>query len=66
MLAEALGELLFDGVIIPLLRLPGALLAWAVHRRRSFKQVWLDGNSAFQILAGIGIHILWILLVIIS
>ena len=64
MFAEALGELLFDGIIIPLLRLPGALLAWALSRRRSFKQVWLEGDSGLQVLAGIGIHVLWIVLVI--
>ncbi len=65
MWAEAIAELLVVEVIAPLLRLPGALLAWAVRPRRTFKQVWMEGNFFLQFVAGIGIHILWIVLVVV-
>ncbi len=65
MIAEALFELLFRGVIVPLIRLPGALLVWALSRGKTFKTVWLEGDDILQFLAGIGIHILWIVLVIV-
>jgi len=65
MIGEALAELFFQGIVVPVLRLPGALLAWGVYRGRTFKTVWLEGNEILQVLAGISIHILWIALVVI-
>jgi hypothetical protein len=68
-IGEIFGQVMFEGlfkkVLLPALRLPGALLAWAVSRRRSFNQVWLDGDPVLQVLVGTGIHVLWIVLVII-
>ena len=68
-MGEIFGQVVFEGlfkkVLLPALRLPGALLAWAVSRRRSFNQVWLDGDPVLQVLVGTGIHVLWIVLVII-
>ncbi|MBK8613535.1 MAG: hypothetical protein IPN85_08560 [Flavobacteriales bacterium] len=64
MILEALVELFFRGIIVPLIRLPGALLVWAFTSGRTFKSVWLDGDDGVQFLIGIGIHILWVVLVI--
>jgi hypothetical protein len=65
MILEALVELFFRGIIVPLIRLPGAVLVWALTRGRTFKTVWLDGDEIAQFLVGVGIHVLWIVLVII-
>jgi hypothetical protein len=39
MILEALVELFFRGIIVPLIRLPGAVLVWALSRGRTFKTV---------------------------
>lgn len=57
---EALiGEVLVP-VLFKLIRLPGALLAWAIWHRRTWWQVWNEGNWFAQGLAGLVIHVAWI------
>jgi uncharacterized Tic20 family protein len=65
MILEALAELFFRGIIVPLIQLPGAVLIWALSKGKTFKMVWLEGDDILQFLVGVGIHVLWIGLVLI-
>ncbi len=58
MILEALVELFFRGIIVPLIRLPGAVSVWAWSRGKTFRTVWLDGDEIFQFLVGLGILVL--------
>ena len=66
-LGEAITELLFSGVtealiisIIAVLRLPGALIGWAIWRNRIWNQVWSKGDAFGQGLVGLFVHTTWI------
>lgn len=62
---EALVELFFRCIIVPLIQFPGAVVIWALSKGRTFKAVWLDGDDVLQFLLGVGIHVCWIVLVLI-
>lgn len=66
-LGEAIVEILLSGVaevLVPVvgafLRLPGALVGWAIWRKRTWKQVWSKGDAFGQGLVGVFIHLTWI------
>ncbi len=64
-IGDLIGEVLIPG-LLKLVRLPGALLSWAIWRRRTWRQVWNEGNWFGQSLTGLAIHIVWITVLIAS
>ncbi len=66
-LGEVIAEIVMTGVfevlgkpLIALVRLPGALVGWAIWRKRSWKQVWSKGDAFGQGFVGFFVHLTWI------
>ena len=46
--------------LIAFFRLPGALIGWAIWRKRTWQQVWTKGDAFAQGFAGFFLHATWI------
>ena len=67
--AQAVGEVLISGVwkvIAAVLRFPSALIGWAIGRKRTFRQVWSEGNAFMQGCIGLLIHATWITALVVA